>query len=117
MDVKYNQSVVSKLEEIVHKLKLEGYEPDLNQVLLDIEDHEKVNQVTLHFSEKMALAFGLLNIPQGIPIHIVKNLRICCDCHTFMRLFSKIYNLRIIIRDQNRFHHFAEGSCSCRNHW
>ncbi|KAE9585591.1 hypothetical protein Lal_00010323 [Lupinus albus] len=116
MDVKYNQSVVSKLEEIVHKLKLEGYEPDLNQVLLDIEDHEKVNQVTLH-SEKMALAFGLLNIPQGIPIHIVKNLRICCDCHTFMRLFSKIYNLRIIIRDQNRFHHFAEGSCSCRNHW
>ncbi|KAK7261220.1 hypothetical protein RIF29_27525 [Crotalaria pallida] len=116
MDMGYNQNVLSKLEEIVSKLKLEGYEPDLNQVLLDIEDHEKESRVTLH-SEKMALAFGLSIIPRGNPIHIVKNLRICCDCHTFMQLVSKIYNRRIIVRDQNRFHHFSEGFCSCRNHW
>ncbi|XP_061376273.1 pentatricopeptide repeat-containing protein At1g08070, chloroplastic-like [Gastrolobium bilobum] len=116
MDVGYNQHVLSKLEEVVSKLKSEGYEPDLNQVFLDIEDHEKESHLTLH-SEKMALAFGLSTIPQGIPIHIVKNLRICCDCHTFMQMVSKIYNRRIIVRDQNRFHHFDKGCCSCRNHW
>nr|KYP43911.1 Pentatricopeptide repeat-containing protein At5g48910 family [Cajanus cajan] len=116
MNVGYNQSVLSKLEEVVCKLKLEGYEPDLNQVFLDIEEGEKENQLTLH-SEKMALAFGLSRVPEGSPIHIVKNLRICCDCHTFMQLVSKIYDRRIIVRDQNRFHHFDNGCCSCRNHW
>ncbi|KAK7402065.1 hypothetical protein VNO78_14031 [Psophocarpus tetragonolobus] len=116
MDVGYNQSVLSKLEEVVRKLKSEGYEPDLSEVFLDIEQGEKESQLTLH-SEKMALAFGLSSIPQGNPIHIVKNLRICCDCHTFMQLVSKIYNRRITVRDQNRFHHFDKGFCSCRNHW
>ncbi|TKY48639.1 Pentatricopeptide repeat-containing protein [Spatholobus suberectus] len=116
MDMGYDQSVLSKLEEVVCKLKSEGYEPDLNQVFLDVEEGEKESQLTLH-SEKMALAFGLSSIPQGSPIHIVKNLRICCDCHTFMQLVSKIYNRRIIVRDQNRFHHFHKGCCSCRNHW
>ncbi|XP_027343364.1 pentatricopeptide repeat-containing protein At1g08070, chloroplastic-like [Abrus precatorius] len=116
MDVGYNQSVISKLEEVVCKLKLNGYEPDLNQIFLDIEEDEKECQLTLH-SEKMALAFGLLSVPKGIPIHIVKNLRICCDCHTFMQLASKTYERRIIVRDQNRFHHFDKGFCSCRNHW
>lgn len=116
MDVGYNQSVLSMLEEIVCKLKSEGYEPDLNQVFIDIEGGEKESQLTLH-SEKMALAFGLLNSHQGSPIHIVKNLRICCDCHRFMQLVSKIYNRRVIVRDQNRFHHFDKGFCSCRNHW
>lgn len=116
MDVGYNRNVLFKLEEVVSRLKLEGYEPDLNQVFLDIEDYEKESKLTLH-SEKMALAFGLLSIPQGIPIYIVKNLRICCDCHTFMQLVSKVYNRRVIVRDQNRFHHFDKGCCSCRNHW
>ena len=116
MDVGNNQNVLSKLEEVVAKLKSEGYEPDLNQDFLDIEADEKESRVTIH-SEKMALAFGLTSIPQGIPIHIVKNLRICCDCHTFMQLVSKIYNRRIVVRDPNRFHHFEKGCCSCRNDW
>lgn len=116
MDMSYDQNVLSKLEEVVSELKTEGYEPDLNQVFLDVEDDEKENQLILH-SEKMALAFGLLSTPQGIPIYIVKNLRICCDCHTFMQLVSKVYNRRVIVRDQNRFHHFDRGFCSCRNHW
>ncbi|KAF7823242.1 pentatricopeptide repeat-containing protein [Senna tora] len=117
MDLGDNENVHCMIEEMVSKLKLEGYEPDLNQVLLDIEeDDEKESQLALH-SEKMALAFGLMNIPHGIPIHIVKNLRICCDCHSFMQMVSKIYKRRIVVRDQNRFHHFENGSCSCNDHW
>jgi len=116
MNVGYNQIVFSKLEEVVCKLKSEGYEPDLNEVFLEIEECEKESHLILH-SEKLALAFGLSSIPEGVPIHIVKNLRICGDCHTFMQLVSKIYNRQIIVRDQNRFHHFDKGCCSCRNYW
>ncbi|XP_022635452.1 pentatricopeptide repeat-containing protein At1g08070, chloroplastic [Vigna radiata var. radiata] len=116
MNVGYNQSVLLKLEEVVCKLKSEGYEPDLNEVFLDIEECEKESQLILH-SEKLALAFGLSTLPEGVPIQIVKNLRICCDCHKFMQLVSKIYKRQIIVRDQNRFHHFSKGSCSCGNYW
>ncbi|KAJ7947983.1 Pentatricopeptide repeat-containing protein family [Quillaja saponaria] len=116
IDEEYNGEVLSKLEEVVSKLKSEGYEPDLSQVLLDIEDDGKESLLNLH-SEKMALAFGLLNTRSGNPIHIVKNLRICCDCHCFMNLVSNVYNHQIIVRDQNRFHHFENGSCSCKDYW
>ncbi|KAK9907811.1 hypothetical protein M0R45_000749 [Rubus argutus] len=68
-------------------------------------------------SEKMALAFGLINRSKGAPIHIVKNLRICHDCHSFIKLVSGVYNCRIVVRDQNRFHQFENGSCSCKDFW
>ncbi|KAF6176373.1 hypothetical protein GIB67_011162 [Kingdonia uniflora] len=72
--------------------------------------------LSLH-SEKLTLAFGLINTSKGEPIHIVKNLRVCCDCHLFIKLASRVYNRRIVVRDQNRFHHFESGSCSCKEYW
>ncbi|OVA05995.1 Pentatricopeptide repeat [Macleaya cordata] len=108
--------VLEKLQEMVFGLKLEGYEPDLNQVLVDVEEEEKENILCFH-SEKMALAFGLINVSKGAPIHIVKNLRVCSDCHSFIKLASKVHKHQIILRDQNRFHHFKDGSCSCNEYW
>ncbi|KAM5585240.1 pentatricopeptide repeat-containing protein [Rosa sericea] len=116
MNVKYSVEVRTKIEEVVSRLKLEGYKPDLSQVLLDIEEESKEDSLILH-SEKMALAFGLINTSKGSPIHIVKNLRICCDCHSFIKLVSGVYNCRIVVRDQNRFHQFENGSCSCKDFW
>ncbi|KAE8037445.1 hypothetical protein FH972_010032 [Carpinus fangiana] len=116
MDMRHDSEVLSKIEEMVSRLKLEGYEPDLTQVLLDIEEEGKGSSLC-HHSEKMALAFGLINVRNGASIHIVKNLRICCDCHSFIKLVSRVYNRRIVVRDQNRFHHFEDGSCSCKGYW
>ncbi|KAK0604964.1 hypothetical protein LWI29_021413 [Acer saccharum] len=116
MDAGYGSNVHSKIEELVSRLKLEGYEPDLSQVLLDVERDGKGSLLNLH-SEKMALSFGLINISNGAPIHIIKNLRICCDCHAFIKLVSSVYNCKIVVRDQNRFHHFQNGSCSYRDYW
>ncbi|KAJ0021675.1 hypothetical protein Pint_31902 [Pistacia integerrima] len=116
MDLRYNSEIIAKIEQLVSRLKLEGYEPDLSQVLQDVEENSKESLLYLH-SEKMALAFGLLNTSKDTPIHIVKNLRICCDCHSFMKLVSKVCRHRIIVRDQNRFHHFDNGSCSCKDYW
>ncbi|XP_078440460.1 pentatricopeptide repeat-containing protein At5g52850, chloroplastic-like [Wolffia australiana] len=68
-------------------------------------------------SEKLALAFGLLHSPPGAPVRVIKNLRICIDCHAFMELASRVTSREIIIRDGNRYHTFKDGVCSCGGFW
>ncbi|KAK6940997.1 Pentatricopeptide repeat [Dillenia turbinata] len=46
-------------EEIMRKLKMEGYVADTNEVLLDVEEERKDLAPSLH-SEELALAFALL---------------------------------------------------------
>ncbi|CAL9045733.1 unnamed protein product [Musa banksii] len=104
------------LEDLLGKLKLEGYDPVLSSVLYDINDNEKEKLLKGH-SEKLALAFGLLTTGAGDTIRIVKNLRICEDCHLVMRLASRAVNREIVVRDNMRFHHFKDGACSCGEFW
>ncbi|KAJ7531601.1 hypothetical protein O6H91_14G050200 [Diphasiastrum complanatum] len=94
----------------------QGYEPDLSCVLDDMPDTEKEEQLWAH-SEKLALSFGLINIPAGVPIRLVKNSRICSDCHTATKMIAKVTGREIIERDAKRFHHFKDGVCSCGDYW
>ncbi|KAJ0049504.1 hypothetical protein Pint_16109 [Pistacia integerrima] len=106
----------NELREIMHRLRVEeGYVPEVGSVLHDIEEEEKEDSVSKH-SEKLALAFGIARMCKGKAIRIVKNLRICRDCHTVMKLISKVYGLEIVVRDRSRFHSFMDGSCSCRDY-
>ncbi|CAI0468775.1 unnamed protein product [Linum tenue] len=89
-----------------------GVETDLH----DVEEREKA-KLLYHHSEKLAVAFGLIATPPGAPIRVKKNLRICLDCHTAIKLVSKIASREIIVRDINRFHHFRDGLCSCGDYW
>ncbi|KAK7392625.1 hypothetical protein VNO78_21069 [Psophocarpus tetragonolobus] len=68
-------------------------------------------------SEKLAIAFALLNTKRGKEIIVMKNLRVCVDCHLFIKLVSKIVNRQFIVRDATRFHHFRDGICSCKDYW
>lgn len=68
-------------------------------------------------SQKLAIAFGLISTKPGTTIKIVKNLRVCLDCHAVMKLISKTTGRNIVMRDRNRFHHFVNGSCSCGDYW
>ncbi|KAD6119912.1 hypothetical protein R6Q59_025951 [Mikania micrantha] len=104
------------LVEIGKKLKDEGYEADTGVVFHDIDDEEKEGSVSYH-SERIAVAFGLMSTRFGKPVRVVKNLRTCNDCHTVMKLISKVYTREIIMRDRNRFHHFKNGVCSCKDYW
>lgn len=70
-----------------------------------------------YHSEKLAVAFAILNVPSGRPIRVMKNLRVCGDCHAAIKLISKIVGRLIIVRDNNRFHHFSEGVCTCGDYW
>ncbi|KAL8541436.1 hypothetical protein ACS0TY_002631 [Phlomoides rotata] len=93
-----------------------GYAPNLNAILLDVEEDEKSRLLWLH-SERIALAFALVRMPSGSPIRIMKNLRICADCHVALKFVSKLVKREIVIRDVNRFHHFHDGICSCNDYW
>ncbi|KAL8047360.1 hypothetical protein ABFX02_08G235900 [Erythranthe guttata] len=104
------------LENLIERLKLNGYEPDLSSVLYDVNEEEK-RRILMKHSEKLALAYALLIAEDGSAIRIVKNLRICVDCHLFMCGVSEISRRKIIVRDNMRFHHFEDGACSCRNFW
>ena len=104
------------LEEIAARLRLEGYMPHTTNVLADIEEEEKETALNYH-SERLAIAFALLNTAPGTPIRIVKNLRLCADCHIVTKLISKIYDREIVVRDRSRFHHVRGGSCSCKDYW
>ncbi|CAN0879270.1 Pentatricopeptide repeat-containing protein At1g34160 [Linum grandiflorum] len=114
----YNgDEIYEKLEEVRFKMKEFGYMAETSYVLHDIGEEEKENALCLH-SEKLAVAFGLVCAEEkGTPIQVIKNLRICGDCHVVMKLVSKIYGREIIVRDRVRFHRFRDGSCSCRDYW
>lgn len=58
-----------------------------------------------------------LNTAPGTTIRVMKNLRVCADCHMAIKLMAKVYDREIVIRDRGRFHHFRGGSCSCKDYW
>ncbi|KAK7318792.1 hypothetical protein RJT34_03499 [Clitoria ternatea] len=117
-DVKHPEIIKIKktLDDLVERLKAIGYQPNLSLVPYDINDKEKRLLLMAH-SEKLALAFGLLSTDAGSTIKIMKNLRICEDCHMVMCGASKVTGRKIVVRDNMRFHHFLNGACSCSNFW
>lgn len=76
-----------------------------------------IESLTGYHSEKLAIAFGLLNTEIGAEIVVFKNLRVCEDCHVFIKSVSRVTNRRVVVRDATRFHHFEGGLCSCNDYW
>eukprot|EP01018_Ginkgo_biloba_P030770 Gb_22711 [translate_table: standard] len=111
-----SEKISSLLESLAGQMKEAGYVPDTNFVLHDVEEEEKEYILCGH-SEKLAIAFGLINTCSGTPIRIAKNLRVCGDCHSATKFISKIVGREIIVRDANRFHHFKDGICTCGDYW
>ncbi|MBA0598492.1 pentatricopeptide repeat-containing protein At1g11290, chloroplastic [Gossypium raimondii] len=110
-----SKRIYAFLEELGNKIKVAGYAPDTSSIH-DVEDDVKEQLNSTH-SERLAIAFGLLNTSQGTPIHIRKNLRVCGDCHTATKYISLVTGREIIVRDMQRFHHFKNGTCSCGDYW
>ncbi|XP_010517298.1 PREDICTED: pentatricopeptide repeat-containing protein At2g15690-like [Camelina sativa] len=92
------------------------YVPDTRFVLHDI-DQEAKEQALLYHSERLAIAYGIICTPPRKTLTIIKNLRVCGDCHNFIKIMSKIIGRELIVRDNKRFHHFKAGKCSCGDYW
>nr|GEV73708.1 pentatricopeptide repeat-containing protein At1g11290, chloroplastic [Tanacetum cinerariifolium] len=113
-----SKEIYGFLEILIDKIKAAGYVPD-NDSIHDAEDdlQEQLAYCARTHSEKLAIAFGLLNTSPGTAIHIRKNLRVCGDCHNATKYISLVEKREIIVRDLHRFHHFKNGICSCGDYW
>lgn len=107
--------IYEKLKELNRKMRDAGYVPEIKFALYDLEAENKEEILSYH-SEKLAVAF-VLTRKSELPIRIMKNLRVCGDCHSAFKYISKIIGRKIVLRDSNRFHHFEDGQCSCGDYW
>lgn len=105
-----------ELYHLVSEMKKLGYKPDVKCVYQNIDDSEK-EKVLLSHTEKLAITYGLIKSRSITPIRVIKNSRICPDCHTAAKYMSLVKNREIFLRDGSRFHHFSEGKCSCNDCW
>ncbi|VVA23948.1 PREDICTED: pentatricopeptide [Prunus dulcis] len=117
--------IYMKLDEMIQRLRLAGYVPNTgSQVFFGVDSRdddadklEEIGQALFCHSEKLAVCFGLISTRAGSTLYIFKNLWICVDCHSAMKIVSHVYNREIVIRDRNQFHCFKQGSCSCSDYW
>ncbi|PHU12907.1 hypothetical protein BC332_19837 [Capsicum chinense] len=108
--------IFKRWDKLLQQMRSKGYVPNTSLVVLDIEENEKERYLYRH-SEKLALVFGLMNTKAGETIRIMKNLRVCEDCHAAFKVISEIVKREIVVRDRNRFHCFKDGFCSCKDYW
>ncbi|KAL7221356.1 hypothetical protein ACSBR1_023334 [Camellia fascicularis] len=108
--------IYEKVRELLAEIKPLGYVPNISSVHHDVEEEQKEDYLSYH-SEKLAIAYALMKTPSEAPVHVIKNLRICDDCHSAVKLISKVTNRVIVVRDVNRFHCFRDGYCSCADYW
>ncbi|KAH7653155.1 Tetratricopeptide-like helical domain-containing protein [Dioscorea alata] len=104
------------LEDLNKRAIVIGYKQDKYYLLNDMEQEQKDRTAYVH-SEKLAVAFGLMSLPSEVPLRVIKNLRVCNDCHNWMKFISNVTGRAIILRDAYRFHHFEGGACSCADYW
>ncbi|MCL7024832.1 hypothetical protein MKW94_030759 [Papaver nudicaule] len=101
-----NDKIYAHLNALGVHMKESGYIPELRCVLHDVDDEKK-----------LACISGLLSSPARSHMRIIKNLRVCVDCHNALKIISRIVGRRIIARDSKRWHHFEGGVCSCNDFW
>ncbi|KAK1277112.1 Pentatricopeptide repeat-containing protein [Acorus gramineus] len=105
-----SDAIHEKVKEMVHRAMSIGYVEEKSKLFVAEESRG------CH-SEKLAIAFGLLRTTEQTGLRVVKNLRVCRDCHALTKFVSKAFGREIIVRDRVRFHHFKDGSCSCNDFW
>ncbi|KAI3814502.1 hypothetical protein L1987_14142 [Smallanthus sonchifolius] len=110
------EDAYEKLKGLNGQMRNYGYVPDTRYVLHDI-DQEAKEQALMYHSERLAIAYGLISTPARTTLRIIKNLRMCGDCHNAIKIMSKIVGRELIVRDNKRFHHFKDGKCSCGDYW
>lgn len=111
-----HEKIYALLRGLKQLMKEDGYIPETKFVLHDVDQETKEDALMAH-SERLAFAQGLMNSSARSPIRIIKNLRVCGDCHNALKIASKLVGREIIMRDAKRFHHLKDGLCSCRDYW
>ncbi|KAL6638437.1 hypothetical protein ACP70R_023932 [Stipagrostis hirtigluma subsp. patula] len=112
----YAEQIYIFLADLNDRIAKIGYKQEKYYLFHDKEQEQK-DPASLVHSEKLAVSFGLMSLPPSVPLRVIKNLRICNDCHNWMKFASEVMRREIVLRDVYRFHHFNNGSCSCGDFW
>jgi hypothetical protein len=78
-----SDEIYAELDQLSSELKQHGYEFDSSWVTRSLHDGESVESVLCGHSEKLAIAFNLIQQPSPSFIQVTKNLRVCGDCRTY----------------------------------
>ncbi|KAK9143988.1 hypothetical protein Syun_013388 [Stephania yunnanensis] len=107
--------IYAKLDELMVEIEKLGYKEVTDAMAVA----EKGGEVLRYHSEKLAVAFLVISgaAPPGKALRVVKNLRICRDCHEAFKFMSLVIQREILVRDVNRYHKFVDGNCTCGDHW
>ncbi|KAL4586438.1 hypothetical protein LXL04_011074 [Taraxacum kok-saghyz] len=87
------------LSDVKERMKVEGYVPETSVVFEKVDEEMKEEMLYWH-SERLAIAFGILNTSHGEVLRVMKNLR----------FISRISGREIVVRDVKRFHRFKDGA-------
>lgn len=108
-----SKDIYAGLDVLILECIKAGYEPDTAFVLHDVEEYQKRHFLMYH-SAKLAAMYGLLMASPGQTVRVVKNIRMCGDCHSFLEYASAATRKEISVRDTSGFHVFKGGKCCCR---
>ncbi|KAK7378515.1 hypothetical protein VNO80_03957 [Phaseolus coccineus] len=109
------KEIYDKVDSLMVEITRYGYAVENETLLPDVDEEEQ--HILKYHSEKLAIAFGLINTPYWTPLQITQGHRVCGDCHSAIKLIAKVTGREIVIKDASRFHHFRNGSCSCGDYW
>ncbi|CAM0956796.1 unnamed protein product [Alopecurus aequalis] len=107
------ENILSTWKDLASRMEQSGYAPQDNEPYCNVE----VDPLSCHHTERIAVCYGLISMCGDEPIRVLKNFRMCKECHSSIKFISKIKNRRIIISDGCTYHHFNDGSCSCGDMW
>ncbi|KAJ3671892.1 hypothetical protein LUZ60_007971 [Juncus effusus] len=111
-----NVEINEMLDNLIEKAKELGYVPYSNNEGSEGEDEEKekgYSELVKYHSEKVAVSFGLMSVPKGVAIRVYKNISMCKDCHSFLKIISDLMDREIVVKDSRRLHVFKDGHCLC----
>lgn len=111
-----SEGIYWELERLMNIMKeKEGHIPREDYTLHDVDEEREC--IPCGHSEMLAIGLGLISGSNSGVLRVVKNLRVCRNCHDSAKLISRIDDQEIILKDPDRFHHFKRGTCSCRDMW
>jgi hypothetical protein len=78
-----SDEIYAELDRLSNELKVHGHEFDSSWVTRSLHDGESVESALCGHSEKLAIAFNLIQQPSPPFMQVTKNLRVCVDCRTY----------------------------------
>ncbi|KAL5167350.1 Pentatricopeptide repeat-containing protein, chloroplastic [Glycine soja] len=109
------KEIYEKVDNLMVEISRHGYVEENETLLPDVDEEEQ--RILKYHSEKLDIAFGLINTPHWTPLQITQGHRVCGDCHSAIKLIAMVTRREIVVRDASKFHHFRNGSCSCSDYW